>query len=474
MTQHKPHLPDQLAEQLQSLGLCRQGTKLIVAVSGGADSMALLHALAGLATPFSLELHICHMDHAIRAESKQDSEWVKQICVQHQLPCSTSRVDIPAAARASGNSIEMEARQQRYAFFQNIYQAEQADALLTAHNRNDQVETVLLNLARGCSPGSLTGMQRDSTRLDMRIIRPLLHIDRRDIVAYLADQNVTWREDSTNTDIHYKRNAIRHIILPSLRQHLNPQIENAILRCAQMATADENYFQTRAREAAKEISPLSRPNQIILQSYRTNPISIRLRVLTRWLRQYGIPTCYHDTIRRIDDLAMNGKAGNCIMLSPQHEIRHVYEYLALEPTSTTIESNRDYPLQANGKTQIPELACDVIIKSDHGYIPQPPQVPGTLPATCHIRPPKPGETLHIRTRREGDRIHMTGAIGSRKLQDIFTDAKVPEKQRGEIPLLVSGNGLIWVPGMRISRDWAVSAPGAPSLEITIVPLIRGQ
>ena len=477
MEKQTPHLPDLLAAQIHALALDRHGMKMLLAVSGGADSMAMLHGFAHLAAKSGLQLHVAHLDHGIRSTGKDDETLVEATCRHYGLACTCGKVDVPDAARTSGLSIEIQARELRYAFFQDVYQTCQADALLTAHNRNDQAETILLHLARGCSPGSLAGMQLDTQRLGMRIVRPMLTIDRTEILDYLQAHDYIWNEDASNQDVQYRRNAVRHLILPALREHLNPNVDTALLRCAQMAQEDEHLLQSLAQETAASVHPPDAPQVILLHPFRQTPTPLRRRVLTQWLHQQGQlgqADVRHDTIQRIDHMALEGQAGNQITLPGNLRIRHIYDRLVLETIAPARKTTGTYPLPVPGTTTIPELGIQIEIREDTGYTLHPSHTPGTLPATCHIRPPRKGETLCVRTRQDGDQMQLLGSRGHSKLQDILTDTKVPVIERDQIPLLATQASLVWIPGMRISQAWAVGSQGAPSLSIHIRCLLTSN
>jgi tRNA(Ile)-lysidine synthase len=470
------HIPASVAAKLREKGLCLRGTRLLIAVSGGADSMALLHLVSQLATEHALHLHIVHMNHGIRQDASIDQDLVAATCREYGWPCTTTFIDVPAASRASGASIEMEARQQRYAFFKTIYTSERAHALLTGHNRNDQSETILLNLARGCSPAALAGIAEDTTRSGMRIVRPLLSCNKDDIINYLQSRGLAWRVDTTNTDLAYKRNAIRHAMLPLMRQHLNPQLDDAFQRCATLAKADEELLQTLAHDAAPGVIPADEPDSLRLSVYRELPEPIRRRILLQWLWRQDLissHSLHYDLIRQTDLLAMQSAGGRQIPLPAGKHIQHAYDRLVIlgtAPDKLTCREISPHILPLSGCITIPSPGCKVQTSQQFGFKKEPTTRPGTLPACCFIRPPANNEVLLIRTRKDGDRIQMTGTSGHQKLQDILTDYKIPSYERDRIPLLATQKGLVWIPGLRISKEWTVAGSDAPSLKIRITPL----
>jgi len=476
MTNHASKLRDIVSTQLHALGLSHEKAKLLLAVSGGADSMALLHVMAEIALTCHYSLHVIHINHLIREDAQVDADHVISICRQYGLTYTCTECNVPAAVKQSGQSIEMEARTQRYKAFAQAYQQIHADALLTAHTRNDQAETILLNLSRGCSPSALAGITTDTTRHGMRIVRPMLACSREDIISYLQTHSYAWREDLTNTDMAYRRNAIRHEILPAMRKHLNPQIDAALLRVASMAKDDEAYLQALAQQYAPDVIPEEAANTLRLPPYQQLPHPLRRRILVDWLwrqQQISASTLHYDLIQKLDALAMAPLAGKQIPLPAGKSIQHAYDQLVmLDPTQpqTDREEKTVYPVNIPGITPIAALGCQLEIAYAEGFTREPTLPPGTLPATCHIRQPQANESLWIRTRQPGDRIHMTGAQGHQKLQDIFTDGKVPSFERDRIPLLATEQELVWIPGLRIAKNWAVSSKDAPSLKIRITPL----
>lgn len=473
MTNNIPNLLDHVRTQLASLALDRKETTLLLAISGGADSTALLHAVQSLNEVNQRNLHVIHINHLIRKDAHKDADHVSKICHEYNIPCTCITRDIPATAAKSGKSLEMEARKQRYEAFAKIYHEIKADALLTAHHRDDQVETILLNLSRGCSPASMAGIPADSTRQGMRIIRPMLEVSREQILEYLQSHNLTWREDETNLDIAHRRNAIRHNILPAMREQLNPQIDTALLRTATMAQEDECYMQERVRQEAPNIIPQKATDALQLKPYQNLPAPLRKRILVHWLQQQKtIPfhAINYELVQRIDQLAMEHHAGKQITIAGEVSVQNAYDRLVILNTDSLYQKtpfHRD--LTIPGVTDIPELQCQVEVAHATGFTKEPVTSPGRLPASCHIRLPQNEERLWIRTRREGDQIQMTGSPGHQKLQDIFTDEKVPSYDRDQIPLLVSKDELVWIPGLRIAQDWAVSSEDAPSLKVHITP-----
>lgn len=468
---------------LNQAGLAAPGTVLLAAVSGGADSVAMLRAVADVAAGRALTVVAAHLHHGIRPEAGEDATFVQNLCKRLAIDLHTERVDVPAAARASGQSVEMQAREMRYDFLRLVAHRTGAAAILTAHTRDDQAETLLLNLCRGAGPAALGGIPSDAFIKGCRVVRPLLHVKRINIEAYLQSIGQDWREDASNQDITYRRNAVRHRILPLLQELLNPQASDAIARAADLLYAENQLLDELT--AAQRASVIPDDEDILwLAPFRPLPLALRRRLLATWLRDAGQPQQVRfDLVERIDTLAHETNGGGCIQISPTLGIRHEYDRLRRYSHSHDGHRPAEIPTQGGtanrfttgielaipGITPLPAFGCEVEVTIAKGFTREPSTVPGTTPAQAHIRydaADPPG--IIVRARQPGDRIAMIGMAGERKVQDILTDAKIPATQRNRIPVFTISDEVVWIPGTRPSRHWAVPAPDAPSLCLRVV------
>jgi len=462
--------PGRLLKALDPSGLNTPGTVLLAAVSGGADSVAMLCALAAVADRQRLTIIAAHLHHGIRPEADGDAGFVQALCNRLAIGVCIERADVPTTARAAHRSTEMQAREMRYHFLRRMAAQYGALAVLTAHTRDDQAETLLLNLCRGAGPAALGGIPPDRVIMGTRIVRPLLHTTRREIEDYLHAIGQTWREDASNRDIAYRRNAVRHRILPLLNELLNPQASEALARAADLLHADNQLLDDLAAAQCAAVHPDDAGDTLRLAAFRALPAALRRRLLAQWLRGAGIARIRFDQVERIDALARETSGGSCIRISPTLEIRHEYEHLRrLTPSAMPDETTtQPVTLAIPGMTALPSFDCRVDIRLASGFNREPSAIPGAYPAQVHIRydagaPPR----ITVRARRPGDRIAMLGMAGDRKVQDILTDAKIPFRQRCHIPVFTIGDEVIWIPGCRPSRHWAVPAPDAPSLCIRV-------
>ena len=210
--------------------------------------MALLLILHALAPVFRIKLTVAHLNHGIRGKSAAaDAAFVRKLARTLGLPCVCGRANVPRLARKSRLSVEMAARQARYAFLSEVARTVEADVLATAHTADDQAETILLKLARGAGPRGLAGIPREGRVNGLRVIRPLLDIPRKDIVRYLRSRRQSWREDESNDSLAHLRNRIRHKVLPLLESELNPEIRPALIRTAEILREEDRCLDGMAR-----------------------------------------------------------------------------------------------------------------------------------------------------------------------------------------------------------------------------------
>lgn len=458
-------------DALEHAGLSAPGTTLVVAVSGGADSVAMLHALATIAPAPGFNLSVAHLNHRIRPEAGQDADFVRDLCQQLGLELDEEQADVPAAALAAHRSIEMQARTLRYAFFQRTAQRRQADAVLTAHTLNDQAETLLLNLCRGAGPAALGGIPPDTVIKRVRFVRPLLNVSRHAVEDYLRVTGQTWCEDVTNQDTAYRRNAVRHRVLPMLQENLNPSVTSALSRAAALLHDDNALLDTLASNEYTRLhqANLTTGNTLPLAPLRALPPALRRRLLVQWLRSAGSAPerLRFDWIERLDALAHLEQGGGCIQLAEGLVVWHEYDHLrCVSTTATAVSIPGETVIALPGTTPLPEFECHAETRFSKGFSYEPTQRPGTIPAQVQLQY-TPGHTLSVRARRPGDRIEMLGMSGTRKVQDILTDAKIPAHMRNRIPVFCIDGTVAWIPGCRPARQWAVVAPGASSLHLRV-------
>lgn len=457
---------------LQALrGPCgvRPGDALLAGVSGGADSVALAYLLAHLRGPLGLRLTLAHLHHGLRgADADADEELVRLLAGRLGLEAVFGHCDVAALAARTGDSIEMAARAARRAFFREQAAVRQIGQLALAHTADDQAETVLLRLARGAGPRGLGGMAYRVARDGLAVIRPFLGLRREAIRSFLSAHGLRWREDASNGDDRFLRVRVRLEILPLLERRLNPSAVEAICRAAALLAEEAAALDAQARAAFRRCAdgPALRAERLASLAP-----ALRRRVLLAWLgdrlRTPG-PTresapVSASAVERLMSLVESGRGR--IGLPGGFHVTLRAGRLVAERESGTPTPGYDEILPVPGDLRLPG-GWRARIEPAVGF--RRVREPGLLrgDAEAWIRRPRPDEPpLRIRSWLPGDRYRPLGAPGSRKLQDLFTDAKLPRDLRRGFPVWVSGARIVWLPGHRIAADWAVAGPDAPSLHV---------
>ncbi len=405
--------------------------RVVMAVSGGGDSLAMLYLLVNVE---GLRLELAHFDHQLRSHSAEDAAFVRKQAQTLGIAYHEQQADVGHIARAKHENIEKTARTLRYAFLHRVAKSTHADAIVTAHTQNDQAETVMMQLLRGA--GLLTGMPAKRGL----VVRPLLAVSRQQLRDVLTFYALTPREDPTNADTSRLRAWCRSVLLP-LCETRNPQIIDQLAHLAAVQTDIKTHFDERAKAILGEVLELSH-----LQKH---PPAVQRHTLLRWLEQAGIPTDRHH-IEQLTEYIQQANKQNTFRVSlPKDNVARLHlgqlEHLpANRPTPTWF-----------AKHNLSADAAITLLQNHYGDI------------NGEIDPPLDADALNtfaplsIRSRKNGDRIRL--AAGSKKLSDVLIDARVPREDRDHIPLLVHNKNepnVLWVAG--VVADVRVAAPREPS------------
>ncbi len=345
-------------------------------------------------------------------------------------------VEVQALAEKKGLSIEMAARQARHEFF-----AEFNDAVIAlAHHADDQVETFFLKLARGAGPDGLSGMDFSQKIGPIHLIRPLLNLPQSKIIEWLRKNQFVWREDASNLDESFLRNRVRHTLLPLLERELNSNLRETLLRTMDILREENAWMES--------LSPAT-----TLEASSTLPIAAKRRALRKWLFEHGAENVRFDAVEKILELMKDGNGTTVFELN-------LHQRVIIEYSKPRFEED---PLPEE-----PSWA----LSSEHGtgWRQDPSNGIGILPAEASFDANKVGDApITVRGFKPGDRIRPLGMKGSRKLQDIFTDQKVPRAQRSSTPVVCCRGEIIWIPGYRTAQDWEVPSSTAKAIHVRIEP-----
>jgi tRNA(Ile)-lysidine synthase len=416
---------------IKSNNLLKKGDTVAVAVSGGIDSICLLHYLNSIKKELGIKLVAVNVDHQIRPNSASDSQFVIDYCKSIDVPCYKFNIDVPQIALQKKMGLEETARICRYKVFDGVVDKGLANKVALAHHQSDQVETVLLNIFRGAGLKGAGGMEAEQGHY----IRPFLNTKKDEIIAYANQFNLNHVEDETNADTNYSRNFLRNDILPKLRTRWK-NIDANILNFAKICKQDNEYILSQIN--FDDIVIENKTARIPLYKF-ASPDSIQNRILLTCFQKLGLAK---DIEKRhlaiIKNLAQTGQNGAKISLPNKIKASLEYDELVLCVPKQKVEFvPKDFKL---GKTIFDNYIATVKKTSKFNV----------LEPNCHILDVKKlPKDVKWRTRQNGDVFAKFGC-GEKKLKDYFIDIKVPNSIRGEIPLLASKNEVYCVLGYQIS------------------------
>ena len=445
---------------------------IVLAVSGGADSMALLHSLHESAKDLRLRLTVAHLNHGIRGKAAdEDAAFVLATARRLKLPCVMGKARVPARAKRRGISLEMAAREARYDFLSKTARKVGADVIAVAHTADDQVETILLKLMRGAARGGLSGMDDETMIQGCRVIRPLLGTRRVEIEAFLRSRKLAWREDDTNRDRDFLRNRVRHELLPLLERDYNPRIRDTLLRMGDVLAAEDEWMDGLASALLE--ARRGAAGALDVRGFAVLPLAARRRAIRLWLTGQGLPadTVTFDVVARVEKLTRSVQGSGTVVLPG--ELRATRHYALLSPVRAEAAgagvSSSPVRIKVPGVTPVPTLGLVITATLGRDVVKVRGGGPGVLPACASLdKGVCAGRSLRIRACRRGDRMSPYGMTGSKTLKDILIDAKIPRDARRLIPVVECDGEIVWVPGYRVSAAWA-SEEGAETIRLEISP-----
>lgn len=414
---------------------------LLVGVSGGADSMVLLHLLAHWPVE-GVRVSAVHVHHGLRGEAAdRDERFVRDYCRENGIGLAVYHEDVSAFAESEGLTLEEAGRQVRYANFESCRQAVGADYILTAHTASDQVETALMRIIRGTGVDGLAGIP--AVRGAIR--RPLLCCSRDEVEAYCREHCLAFVTDETNADAQYTRNRIRHEVLPLLRR-INPAVDEAVLRLVHHASADAAYFRDLADEACSQTDMPS------LSAMREWAAPVRRRVICRLLRHAGVCTYEQRHLSAVDSVIMQG-CGSVRLPGGISAVASA-DTLRFEKNGEQAAEWEPVPVEA--------LPCSVTV-CGRVYTLSVVEAPSkcknvhNLFSTHALDYDKIQGNLCVRSRQEGDAIHPAGRGVGKSLKKLMNEYRIPVWERVGFPLVCDEQGVVLMPGYTCDERVRISA-----------------
>jgi len=456
-------LSDRVRETVRKYALARPDTRVLVALSGGPDSVALVRLLLDLQAEGDLVVAgVAHFNHQLRgADADADEAFCRELGASLGLPVEVGRADVRAAARDAGRSIEDIARDLRYAFLEQAADRFGAEAIAVAHSLDDQSETFLLRLVRGSGSRGLAAILPRAGR----VIRPLLEIPRADLRAYASERGLAFRDDPSNRDLSIPRNRVRHELIAYLEREFNPGINRVLAREASLARDDEDYLQRQAIDLAGKIVLATTGGQTEIDAVALRSLhpALASRVARQALTSRASGRFVgSDHVERLLQLA-DAPAGTALDLPGQRAIRKS-DTIVLGPPGPRIRRNQQ---PANSFRFLLSIPGEVTL-DNHGWVVSAHRLDG-MDRDTGFGPARGPEVaiaadpltlpLAIRTRRRGDRFRPLGLGHRKKLQDFLVDRKIPREIRDSLPLVVDGEDrIVWVVGESVAEDFRVTEP----------------
>ncbi len=480
-------LLDQVSDTIARYRLITPGHTIIVGVSGGPDSVCLLHLLWRLQDKYEAVLHVAHLQHGIRgADAVADAAFVRQLATDWQLPCTIEERDVPALAAQWRMAVEEAARVARYSFLVTLAAQLGATEIAVAHHADDQTETVLMHLLRGSGLAGLRGMRPATPltdlRLDaaahhilrtlsrsLRLVRPLLETPRTDIEAYVQAWGLQTRFDRSNLDTTYFRNRLRHELLPILETY-NPNIREVLRRTARVLADEYDYIQQAMASAWEQVVSAESAQAITfrLTAWRALPVSLRRAMLREAIHRLRPPLRNINWIHIENALAVlaSGDTGAMATLPQRLLARIGYsEFVVADEAYALCQMGAgafvDRPwlavprvsLNVPGKTLLPGSPWQVEIEVIPREALPENALTGPHPQEAFFDLEAVGAELALRVRKPGDRFQPLGMAGHCKsVREIMINDKIPSAWRDRVPLLVSPTQIVWMVGGRVAEQ----------------------
>ena len=449
---------------IETHGMFTNGDRVLVGVSGGPDSIALLDVLCGMAPELGITLGVAHLNHGLRGDqSDEDARFSAAVATERHLPFFSDRANVEKFHRRHGYSIEDAGRRLRYTFYNRVAQKHHWDKIALGHHLDDNAESVLMFLLRGSGLQGLSGIPPVRNKI---IVRPLIECPRTEIMTYLQCRGLDYRIDASNLNVRYRRNRIRHQLIPQLRAY-NPRITHSLAKLADIVRADNQWLETISRQWFDSWAINGDENEIRLPLTELGriPLAARRRLYRRAfdclkgdLRRFS-----YDHVAAIGRLVRRGHAGKGIDLPGNIRVTMATRHIVFRRIGAKGGHGRATPeeripyryiLPAPGKVGLEAIGATLICTPIR-------QAPGadirsSDKRTVYINAEKAPFPMVIRSMQPGDRFQPLGVNGTQKIKKYFIDHKVDRNDRYRYPVVLSGNRIIWLAGQRIDEKVKVN------------------
>ena len=446
-------IEDKILRTIREYKMMQAGDRVLLGVSGGIDSTALLYILNDLKKKLGLKLYVAHLDHKIRkGQSGLDAKFVREMCGKLGIRCIVEDFDVPGFAKQNKMNLEDAARRIRYEFFERAAAKVGANRIALGHTASDNVETFLMRLLRGAGLKGLEGIPP----VRGKIVRPLIGSLRKEIEEYLSSIKVKARSDRTNFDTKYLRNSIRHKLMPALKRY-NTKIEDALLRTIHAVGADSDLVERMSKEAFDSMVLLKKPEEVTLDITKLLALETSLKAgVIRHAIEFVKKDLIDISFVHIEDIIGMLNKGSGELDLPGMYIYVRKGALKFSRSKAAREGVKPFmhKLEVPGQARAGEAGF-IIEAEVVDHVPRS-QLTKKDPYMAYLDYDKIGKPLFVRSREDGDVFSPLGLGGSKKLQDIFVNSKIDREKRDSIPVLDDGKKIVWIVGYRISEEAKVT------------------
>jgi len=454
-------ISERFLKTVSDYGLLKKGDSVLVALSGGPDSVALLYLLREIRDEYRLKLASAHLDHAIRAKSSKDRQFCRELCRKLKIKFYSRRIDIKKLAKKEKTNVEETGRKVRYDYFNSLCTKYGYKKIATGHTMDDNAETVLSNLARGSGLKGLSGIPAKRGK----IIRPLIELRKTEIINWLKDNRIKYMTDPTNRSIKYSRNRIRNRILPQL-EAINPEIVKSLSRFSINISEDIELIDKAVVLLYENALIRSGKSKIVLDLQKLSGYDkslVKKVVVEAFYRlSEARKSPSFELLSRVNE-TIGGRSGTKSPLVKGIWVEKSQNQISIFKGKSENSQGIRLPLKIPGISRMPacdwEMQTKIIRKTEVKSLKTKPSV--ALLDNSKIIDPA------VRFRKRGDRIKPFGMKGTKLLSDLFIDKKVPSFERNSIPLVVSQNEIAWAAGVIISEDFKVEQATSEVLRIEI-------
>lgn len=409
------------------------GDSIIVGVSGGPDSMALLHLMSSIKKKLDIEVICAHVNHNVRKESSDEKKFVEQFCQAHNIVFESMKIE-----DYGDDNFHNEARSKRYHYFGKIVKKYNAKYLLTAHHGDDLIETILMRIVRGSTLRGYSGFSKIVKIDDYTVLRPLINVTKEEIFEYNQINNITFVQDASNQKDVYTRNRFRKYIVPEIKKE-DPNVHHKFYKFSTTLLEYNDYID---KQVEKEIPRIFPQNVLKIEEYLKEEKVIQMKII-----YYILEHIYQDDLMLITDSHADllhqliiSKKPNAFVYLPNN-LKAIKSYDTLTFVSEEI-SAEEYEIEVINYLNLPNGKNIEVVES----------CDDNSNNVCRLNSSDLKMPLRVRTRMDGDRIHVKGMLGSKKVNDIFIDSKISTQERNIWPIVVdSNNTIVWLPGLKKSK-----------------------